>query len=297
MPSLNFTIERNHMRIHKILRSRDNKTIKFIQATSDNFLIETVYVDYWNKHIICYSTQVGCDNGCKFCYCGIARNFKRDLSGHEIFRQISNVIDKVKPTPKKPIVFSAMGMGEPLNNFEGYIHSLLSLNYEYPGNKYALATSGSRVQGIYDLANRVKGVISPKLTISLHAPTAPLRKQLIPSQQSLSDLMKASVYYSDTIAPVEYNITLIHNRNDSDEVANQMAKLLKAYCDAPSVKVNKFNNVKGLWFRGSSVDRIKSYIETLVSYGIDVEYYETDGSDINAACGQLASQSNISLPL
>ena len=68
------------MEIKEIVQSKDKISRKYIQKTNDNFRIETTYVDYSNKNIICFSTQVGCNMGCKFCYNGLKNNFKRNLS-------------------------------------------------------------------------------------------------------------------------------------------------------------------------------------------------------------------------
>ena len=84
-------VENPSVRIKSIAYSIDNVCRKYIQTTTDDYRIETSYVDYKNKYIICFSTQVGCNLRCKFCYNGIKCNFKRNLTSEEICNQIDNL--------------------------------------------------------------------------------------------------------------------------------------------------------------------------------------------------------------
>ena len=51
---------------------------------------------------------------------------------------------------------------------------------------------------------------------------------------------------------------------------------------------NKFNKVEESNLLESK--NIELFISELKKYGMSVEYYETNGSDINGACGQLISE-------
>lgn len=104
--------EKANIKIEDIKYSTDGITRKYVQRTHDNLKIETTHVNYINKHIICFSTQIGCNLGCKFCYNGIKHNFKRNLTAEEIYTQIENIIKKEKLNGDKPILFSAMGIGD-----------------------------------------------------------------------------------------------------------------------------------------------------------------------------------------
>ena len=110
-----------NIRISNVKYSKDKVSRKYVQTTYDNFRIETLYVDYKNKHIICFSTQIGCNLKCKFCYNGLKHNFKRNLTSEEICNQIENVIKEENINNDKPILFSAMGIGEPLLNYDNLI--------------------------------------------------------------------------------------------------------------------------------------------------------------------------------
>ena len=121
-------VENPSVRIKSIAYSKDNVCRKYIQTTTDNYRIETSYVDYKNKYIICFSTQVGCNLRCKFCYNGIKCNFKRNLTSEEICNQIENVLREERPNKDKPILFSAMGIGEPLLNYDNLVKAFYILD-------------------------------------------------------------------------------------------------------------------------------------------------------------------------
>lgn len=279
------------MKITNLFKSSDCITTKFVQVTNDNYHIETTYVDYYNKHIICYSTQIGCNKGCKICYNGIKHNFIRNLELDEIVYQIINVIEYMRINiTDEPILFSAMGIGEPLDNYENYISSIYILEYKYQGSRFALATCGSNLNNIYNLAHDIMD-IDLKLVISLHSAIWRTRRILIPTSSHINDI----IYYTEKFKEisnkdVEYNITLIDGINDTDEDAKAICRLFYIHniLNTAYMKINKFNAISNSKFKPSK--RVEEFIGILKSFGANVEYYETNGSDINAACGQMISK-------
>ena len=279
-------VENPCVRIKSIAYSKDNVCRKYIQTTTDNYRIETSYVDYKNKYIICFSTQVGCSLRCKFCYNGIKCNFKRNLTSEEICNQIENVIREESPKKDKPILFSAMGIGEPLLNYDNLIKAFSILDKKYPNNKFALATTGINSQNILKLTTDLKDINNFKLTISLHSADEEKRNWLIPIRSDLISLVKTVKKYK-TISgrEVEWNYVLFNNINDSIEDARKLYELLGK---DELIKINKFNRVEISQLSESKNKDI--FISTLESLGMQVEYYETNGADINGACGQMIAE-------
>ncbi len=274
------------MKVSNILHSKDKVSKKYVQVTHDDFRIETSYVNYKNKYIICFSTQVGCNLGCRFCYNGIKHNFKRNLTDKEICKQIENVIEREQIMNDKPILFSAMGIGEPLLNYENLIKSFHYLNRKYPDSKFALATTGVDLNNILKLAQDLKDISNFKLTISLHSADQYKRKDLIPISKDLSSIVKTVKKYQQiSKRNVEWNYVLIKNVNDS---CNDAKKLFELLGKDAFIKINKFNTVEISDLTGS--ENIDSFISELKKYGMKVEYYETNGADVNAACGQMISE-------
>lgn len=278
-------IDENIIKICDVTYSQDQVCKKYVQATSDNFRIETSYVDYKNKYIICFSTQVGCNLGCKFCYNGIKHNFKRNLTDKEIYNQIKNVIDKEKTKNDKPILFSAMGIGEPLLNYDNLISAFHILNKKYPNSKFALATTGIDIDKIAKLPNDLKDIKKFKLTISIHSADQSKRKKIMPISNNLNVLIDAVKKYEKVSGrEVEWNYVLFDGVNDSTEDA---IKLFKVLGKDQYIKINKFNKVDISNLKESK--NVKKFMNDLNALGMKAEYYETNGADINAACGQMIS--------
>lgn len=274
------------MKVSNIFYSKDKISKKYVQTTDDFLKIETSFIDHKNKYIICFSTQIGCNLGCKFCYNGIKHNFKRNLTDKEICEQIENFIEREQPSNDKPLLFSAMGIGEPLLNYNNLIKSFLYLNEKYPKSKFALATTGVDLNNILKLADDLKKLEKFKLTISLHCADQDKRRNLMPISKDLISLVKTvNKYQQISKRDVEWNYVLFNGVNDSQSDAKKLYELLgnDAY-----IKINKFNKVEISGLSGS--ERIVSFIKKLESYGMKVEYYETNGDDINAACGQMISE-------
>ncbi len=278
-------IENSEVKIRDIAYSNDTISRKYVQTTADDYRIETLYVDYKNKYIICFSTQVGCNLRCKFCYNGIRHNFKRNLTSKEICNQIENVMNEEKPNKDKPILFSAMGIGEPLLNYDNLIKAFHILNKKYPNNKFALATTGVNLKNILNLAKDLKDINKFKLTISLHSADEEKRKYLMPISNDLISLVKTvKKYKAISGREVEWNYVLFNNINDSIEDAKKLFEILGK---DEYIKINKFNNVKISELSESKNKDI--FISTLENLGMQVEYYETNGVDIDGACGQMIS--------
>lgn len=273
------------MVIKNIIQSKDKISRKYIQETEDYHRIETMYIDYCNKNIICFSTQVGCNMGCKFCYNGLKNNFKRNLTYDEICKQIENILKIENIQNDKAILFSAMGIGEPLLNYDNLTATFHYLNNKYKNSKFALATCGVNLDSILKLAKDLKDINNFKLTISLHSALPDKRKSIMPSSNDLDILFKTVKKYK-TISGrnVEWNYVLFESLNDSKEDAKALFELLGR---DEYIKINRFNIVENSTLQGSK--NVEKFISELKKYGMQVEYYETNGEDINGACGQMIS--------
>lgn len=73
--------------------------------------------------------------------------------------------------------------------------------------------------------------------------------------------------------------------NDTTNDAKELFKLLGK---DEFIKINKFNKVENSNLVESK--NVDLFISELKNNGMQVEYYETNGSDINAACGQMIAE-------
>ena len=288
--------EGNIMKLEKDLRSTDGITRKFVHVTEDNFRIEGTYVNYFNKHIVCFATQIGCSGRCVFCANGLANRFHRNLTTIEMVLQCQSIINEVNTHDtsfmQKPILFSAMGCGDPLLNSVYVCDAFKSLNAKYPHSKFALATTGRLEQELQLMLDNIYGMeIRFKPTISLHSADDYKRRILLPGAGFLDELMpimaKYQIHSPHKTREADYNVVLFDGINDSREDALRIYSLLSSYRLIPlsTVKINKYNPVDGSPVKPSQ--RQYEFVEYLKYLNVNVEIYETNGVDIGAACGQL----------
>jgi 23S rRNA (adenine2503-C2)-methyltransferase len=270
------------MVIENIYKSKDNMAIKYQLKLDDNNIIECLYVDYHNKHIICYSSQVGCIIGCKMCNNGINASFVRNLTTDEIVEQCEIVLKNIDNS--KPILFSCMGIGEPLLNLTNLSNAIIELAIKYPNTKFALATTAVIPEKILELLSNINP-INIKITISLHASNNEIRNKIIPNLNNIDEILKTRKVYNDNYnRDFEWNYVLLDNINDSEYSAHELSLLLgkDSY-----IKINKFNTIDNCNFKESSPEKIKTFLNILMDNNLNVEQYETNGSDIQGACGQM----------
>ncbi len=263
------------MHVVEEIKSSDSITTKYIQECKHGRL-HTVRVERPEKRIICFSSQLGCGMGCKFC-ASSNMGFKYNLTAQQIVDQCMNVIEGLE---YRPMLFSAMGMGEPTLN----PHILDAFVELAPMGKVSMSSIGLVPARIVDLYRRLRILgVHLKLQLSVHAPDDELRRYLLDRRlPSLKDTLDTLGGLSTLI---EYNYTLIEGINDSPEQAVALAKLLHTYNG--QVKLNRFNPIKGLGWTGSTQDVVELFKAVLESNSVKAEVYATDGTDIGAACGQL----------
>lgn len=278
------------MEIIKSINSNDG-AVKYLQKLKSNAAIETTYVDYPNKHIICFSSQIGCVIGCIFCITGLRSKkdrYKRSLTKEELVTQCKNIIQMHDLNhSEKPILFSCMGEGEPLLNYKNVVAALSELGKNYQNSRLALSTSGIKPNLIKLLAH--ENFPQPfKLQVSIHSPNDEMRNILMPISSPLPEIVEAIRYYREVaIRPIDLNYVLFDNINDTEACATELAKLLGA---GWHVKFNAFNSVPGSRLLSSTIETLSKFMAILEANGISTEFYKTNGSDIMAACGQLTYQ-------
>lgn len=271
------------MKIINSLKSKDDIATKYLQKTTDSYMIETGYFNL-DEHIICLSTQIGCPMHCIFC-ANAPLNFIRNLTSEEIVRQGENVLKNIvykKSDPRK-ILFSYMGMGEPFLNYQNVIKSIKILAKRYPNSRTTVSTLGLNAKLIKKLADeKFSNVV--KLHLSLHAPNDQLREKILPQVGKINPALNALKYFAEkTKASPKINYVLIKSLNDSQEHAIELAKLLKSYPFI--VKLTLLNEISNL--QPPPEEKFKMFEQILNKGGIKNVRFKADGKDIKSACGQL----------
>lgn len=259
-------------------------TRKYLLGLPDGNKVEAVFMAYDYGNSLCISTQVGCSMGCRFCASTIGGKI-RDLSAWEIYYEYMTCM-KDAGQPINHVVL--MGMGEPFDNYEevcGFlrlIHDEEGIGLSY--RNITLSTCGL-VPKIRQFGDEFPQV---NLAISLHASSQEEREGLMPVAKAygLEELMTACREHADkTGRRITFEYTLIEGRNDGEENAERLAKLLSGMlCH---VNLIPLNPVAETGMSGSSRKWAEKFRAMLEAQGIPATVRRELGRDIDAACGQL----------
>ncbi|MFA5087163.1 MAG: 23S rRNA (adenine(2503)-C(2))-methyltransferase RlmN [Candidatus Paceibacterota bacterium] len=271
--------------------SKDNNTIKALVELEDGNKIETVLMLHNDKRAtVCVSSQIGCPLNCAFCATG-QMGFKRSLEAGEILDQILLFCRYLKNNYKPArsltnIVF--MGMGEPFLNYDNVWKAVRIINdkdgFNIGARKISISTAGI-IEGIRKMANERLQV---NLSISLHAPTDELRQKIMPiaKKYPLKRLLKIiDEYIFKTSRKVMFEYLMIKGVNDTMENAEQLSKIL----NKPLYMVNLIPYNPTQKFKPSDKKTIKSFKDYLEKRGVFATQRYEFGQEIQAACGQLAT--------
>lgn len=269
------------------LQESSDGTKKFLFKLSDGNLIETVLMVNEYGYSVCVTTEVGCNMGCCFCASGLKKKI-RNLDTSEIVLQILMVSLLADVRVSNIVV---MGIGEPFDNYENVIRFVRIVNdplgLEIGARHITISTCGL-VPKIYEYADFDLQV---NLAISLHAPTDEIRNQIMPINKvyNITELKKAIEYYIEkTNRRVTIEYILLQGLNDTMECANQLAD----YLHGLNVYVNliPYNEVLEKPYKRSNQSDMRIFFDVLKRRKINVQLRREQGSDIDAACGQLRSK-------
>jgi len=283
----------NALNLVDVQYSKTTGTRKFLYSTADERKIESVIIPDEERATLCISTQVGCPLDCKFCATGLM-GYKRNLTTGEIIDQYYLSSGNYDGGVITNIVY--MGMGEPLLNYANTLKSLSIFTDELAKRvsrtRITISTAGipHKIKELADSQVRVK------LALSLHSCFEDVRSRIMPVNKKypLKENIDALKYYTKktkTRATFEY--TMLKDVNDRQEDIDGLVSLCKKM---PSkINIIPFNSIAHMSPDGisaslvpTSYDKILAFADALRQKNITVMVRETQGTDIAAACGQLA---------
>ena len=275
-------------------RSSDaDQTTKWSFSLHDGSIIETVLMRYPDRTTVCVSSQAGCAMACSFCATGQA-GFRRHLTSGEILEQVAAAIRAARPRRLSNIVF--MGMGEPLANFNNLWPAVERIHDGFGLGARSITVS---TVGIIPGIRRLTAAPLPVgLAVSLHAATEELRNDLVPinKRYPISALMEACAdYRRETGRRVSFEWAMIDGVNDGDDQAINLARLATSV--RAHVNLIPLNPTPGYAVKGTPPERIEAFRSLLERNGTNVTIRSTRGSDIDAACGQLAASAAARTPV
>ena len=268
----------------EVQTSKIDGTQKYLFALDDGNVVESVLMKYKHGNSVCISSQVGCRMGCRFCASAIG-GWTRNLSPSEMLDQIYK-IQRLSGERVSNVV--VMGTGEPLDNYDNLLRFLHMLSDENGLNisqrNITVSTCGI-VPRMYDLAQEKLQIT---LAISLHASTQEKRETLMPiaKKYSIGEVLDACRnYFDQTGRRLTFEYSLVGGKNDSQEDADQLAKILRGlHCHVNLIPVNP---IKERDFVQSDKKVIEKFQNKLEKYQINVTIRREMGRDIDGACGQL----------
>jgi 23S rRNA (adenine2503-C2)-methyltransferase len=264
-------------------------TVKYLWELRDGRRIETVLMLYPDRVTVCVSSQVGCAMGCGFCATGQA-GFGRHLTVGEIVEQVVVAAREARTMDRRlgNVVF--MGMGEPLANEAVVWESIERLHDDVglSARKLTISTVGL-VPGIRRLTERPLPV---NLAVSLHAANDALRNELVPinKRYPIDDLMGACAdYLAVKGRRLSFEWAMIDGVNDRAVDAAELAKLCRRFRLPAHVNLIPLNPTPGYPTVGSPLKRVHDFRDLLEAAGVNATVRRNRGTDIDAACGQLAA--------
>ncbi len=284
-----------HTLTQEIKQESKDGTIKFLFKLEDGNLIETVLMRFNYGLSVCVTTQVGCNIGCTFCASGLLKK-NRDLSSGEIVEQIMNVQHHLDEAGNGERVshIVVMGIGEPFDNYDNMMDFFRVVNDQKGlsiGARHITVSTSGLADKIYKFADEN---IQINLAVSLHAPNNDLRTKIMKINRAypLEKLMPAIDYYLEkTNRRITFEYILLSDVNDHKEEALQLAKLLKNKRHLSYVNLIPYNPVdEHNQYQRSTKEAIVEFYGTLLEHGINCGVRVEQGTDIDAACGQLRSK-------
>ncbi len=269
---------------------------KLVLAGDDGRPFETVRIplEKPGRFSVCVSSQVGCALACAFCATG-RLGLLRNLEAWEIVEQVREVRRTLRPGQRvSGVVFQ--GMGEPLANLDRVIAAIGVLTdpcaQPVDARAITVCTSGLPA-GILRLAKELPRV---RLGVSIGSALAGDRRSLMPidGAHSLDDVLEAAAVHTRAsgYAPM-WAVTLLRGRNDTIEHAHALAARAKDFRAVtglrPRISIIPYNAIGGGDpFERTTPEREAAFRDALASEGIFTHKRYSGGSDIAAACGQLA---------
>ena len=284
-------------------------TRKWLLRTADGHDFEMVFIPDADRGTLCVSSQVGCTLNCRFCHTGTMK-LVRNLTPGEIVGQVMLARDALGEWPKGSMAgleddedaghYSSdgrlltnivmMGMGEPLYNFDN-VRDALKLVMDGDG----LALSKRRItlstSGVVPMMEKCGEEIGVNLAVSLHAVTKDIRDEIVPlnKKYGIDELLTACAAYpgASNARRITFEYVMLKDKNDSDDDARELVRLIKQYKLPAKVNLIPFNPWPGAPYDTSTPERVRRFSEIVFEHGISAPVRTPRGRDIDAACGQL----------
>ncbi len=271
--------------------------VKLGLGTRDGHVIEAVRIplERAGRFSVCVSSQVGCALACAFCATG-RLGLSRNLETWEIVEQVRLVRRTLGPGQRvHGVVFQ--GMGEPLSNADRVLDAIRVMQdpcaLSIDARAITVCTSGLPA-GIRRLAREAPKV---RLGLSIGSARPAVRRSLMPIAVAhpLDEVLDAVEEHARLtgLSPM-WAVTPLAGVNDRDEDARALADLVRAFHERtgirPRLSVVPYNAIADAGNDPFGRGDVAAFVAALASHGLRVHLRYSGGSDVDAACGQLAGR-------
>ncbi|MFO1260782.1 MAG: 23S rRNA (adenine(2503)-C(2))-methyltransferase RlmN [Sphingomonadaceae bacterium] len=289
-------------------------TRKWLLRSDDGQDYEMVFIPDADRGTLCVSSQVGCTLNCRFCHTGTMR-LVRNLTPGEIVGQVMLARDALGEWPRGSMASTnededddapqyttdgrmltnivMMGMGEPLYNFDN-VRDALKVVMDGDGLSLSKRRITLSTSGVVPMMARAGEEIGVNLAVSLHAVTKDIRDEIVPINRKygIEELLSACAAYpgANNARRITFEYVMLKGKNDSDEDARELVRLIKKYKLPAKVNLIPFNPWPGAIYECSTPERVKRFSDIIFEAGISAPVRTPRGRDIAAACGQLKTQ-------
>jgi 23S rRNA (adenine2503-C2)-methyltransferase len=286
------------LELRSLSRSRVDPFVKLALGTSDGHVVEAVRIplERAGRFSACVSSQAGCALACRFCATG-RLGLARNLEAWEIVEQVRLVRGTLQPGERvHGVVFQ--GMGEPLANADRVLEAIRVLcdpcALAIDARAMTVCTSGQPT-GIRRLAREAPKV---RLALSIASARREVRRSLMPIDDAhpLDEVIDAAVEHAlvTRLAPM-WAVTPLAGVNDSEADALALAALARAFEARaglrPRVSIVPYNTIAEAGQDPFARGDVARFVERLAALGVRPHLRYSGGSDVAAACGQLAGRS------
>lgn len=273
-----------------IVRTEISKdcTRKFLFTLEDTHTIESVLIPDEDRQTLCISSQVGCQQACRFCLTGRG-GLTRNLTACEIVDQVLEISRILQQEEKRRITnIVLMGMGEPLANFDEVLKALQVITSDkglgFATRRVTVSTAGL----VPEIEKLGRSGVKVNLAISLNATTDEVRDKIMPVNRRypIRELLAACRHYPlEPRRRITFEYVMVKGVNDTVEDAQRLAKLLKGI--KGKVNLIPFNPFPGSGFERPDDTTVRRFQKILLDHHYITPVRESRGRDISAACGQL----------
>jgi 23S rRNA (adenine2503-C2)-methyltransferase len=271
--------------------------MKLVLAAPDGQVVEAVRIplERGGRFSACVSSQAGCALACAFCATG-RLGLARNLDVWEIVEQVRMLRSTLTAGARiHGVVFQ--GMGEPLANADRVIEAIRVVTnpctLAIDARAITVCTSGLP-SGILRLARELPKV---RLALSIASARREVRRSLMPIDETypLDEVIDAVEHHSRAtgLAPM-WALTPLAGINDTDDDARALSELVRGFevrsGVRPRVSIVPYNSIDEAGRDPFSRGDVGRFVERLVDHGLRPHVRYSGGSDIAAACGQLASR-------